>query len=40
MIPYTIIKEANRPEHKGTATGVINFLNFSVTALLGPVRRS
>src|SRR3954453_22218666 len=37
MIPYTIIKEANRPEHAGTATGVINFINFSTTALLGPV---
>jgi MFS family permease len=37
MIPYTVIKEANLPEHSGTATGVINFLNFSLTALLGPV---
>ena len=37
MIPYTVIKEANRPEHAGTATGVINFINFSTTALLGPV---
>jgi sugar phosphate permease len=37
MIPYTVIKEANRPEHSGTATGVINFLNFSITAILGPV---
>ena len=37
MIPYTVIKEANRPEHSGTATGVINFLNFSMTALLGPL---
>ena len=37
MIPYTIIKEANRAEHSGTATGVINFLNFSLTALLGPI---
>ena len=37
MIPYTVIKEANRPEHSGTATGVINFLNFSLTALLGPI---
>ena len=36
MIPYTVIKEANRPEHSGTATGVINFLNFAMTALLGP----
>ncbi len=37
MIPYTIIKEANRPEHGGTATGVINFINFSLTALVGPL---
>jgi MFS family permease len=37
MIPYTVIKEANRPEHSGTATGVVNFLNFSTTAVLGPV---
>ena len=37
MIPYTIIKEANRPEHSGTATGVINFLNFSLTAVCGPI---
>ena len=37
MVPYTVIKEANRPEHSGTATGVINFLNFSFSALLGPV---
>jgi MFS family permease len=37
MIPYTIIKEANRREHSGTATGVINFINFSFSALLGPM---
>ncbi|MFL6732792.1 MAG: MFS transporter [Sphingomicrobium sp.] len=37
MIPYTVIKEANRPEHAGTATGVINFLNFAMTAILGPI---
>ena len=37
MINYTVIKEANRPELSGTATGVINFINFSMTALLGPV---
>jgi MFS family permease len=36
MLPYTVIKEANRPEHSGTATGVVNFLNFSLTALLSP----
>src|SRR5688572_2372049 len=37
MIPYTVIKEANRSEHSGTATGVINFVNFSLSALLGPL---
>jgi MFS family permease len=37
MIPYTIIKEANPDEVKGSATGAINFLTFSITALLGPV---
>jgi sugar phosphate permease len=37
MIPYTIIKEANPANMSGTATGVINFLNFTLSALLGPV---
>jgi sugar phosphate permease len=37
MLPYTVIKEANRPEYGGTATGVINFINFSLSAVLGPV---
>jgi MFS family permease len=37
MIPYTVIKEANRPEHAGTATGVVNFINFALSALLGPL---
>lgn len=37
MLPYTIIKEANPPEFSGTATGVVNFLNFTFSALLGPV---
>ncbi len=37
MLPYTVIKEANPPELGGTATGVINFLNFTFSALLGPV---
>jgi MFS family permease len=36
MLPYTVIKEANPPELGGTATGVINFLNFTFSALLGP----
>jgi len=37
MLPYTVIKEANPPEHGGTATGVVNFINFTFSALLGPV---
>src|SRR5262245_3164966 len=37
MIPYTVIKEVNPPELGGTATGVINFLNFTFSALLSPV---
>jgi MFS family permease len=36
MIPYTIIKEVNPDEVKGSATGGINFLTFGVTALIGP----
>jgi MFS family permease len=37
MLPYSVIKEANPPELGGSATGVINFLNFTFSALLGPV---
>jgi len=37
MLPYTVIKEANAPSLSGTATGVINFLNFTFSALLAPV---
>lgn len=37
MIPYSIIKEANPDEVKGSATGGINFLVFGVTSILGPV---
>jgi MFS family permease len=37
MINYTVIKEANPPDLSGTATGVINFINFTFSALLGPV---
>ena len=36
MLPYTVIKEVNPPQFGGTATGVINFLNFTFSALLGP----
>jgi MFS family permease len=37
MLPYTVIKEANPAGLGGTATGVVNFLNFTFSALLGPV---
>jgi MFS family permease len=37
MLPYTVIKEANPPAFSGTATGVVNFINFTFSALLGPV---
>jgi MFS family permease len=37
MLPYTVIKEANPPTVSGTATGVVNFINFTFSALLGPV---
>jgi MFS family permease len=37
MLPYTVIKEVNPPSASGTATGVVNFLNFTFSALLGPV---
>ncbi len=37
MLPYTVIKEVNPPAVSGTATGVINFINFTFSALLGPV---
>jgi MFS family permease len=36
MLPYTVIKEANPPAVSGSATGVVNFLNFTFSALLGP----
>ena len=37
MLPYSVIKESNPPELGGSATGVINFINFTFSALLGPV---
>jgi hypothetical protein len=37
MLPYTVIKEVNPPAVSGTATGVVNFINFTFSALLGPV---
>ena len=37
MVTYTVVKEANPPQFGGTATGVIGFLNFTFSALMGPV---
>jgi MFS family permease len=37
MLPYTVIKETNPARFGGTATGAMHFINFSLTALLGPV---
>lgn len=37
MLPYTVIKEANPARVSGTSTGVVNFINFTFSALLGPV---
>jgi MFS family permease len=36
MIPYSVIKEVNPDEVKGSATGAINFLVFGITAAMGP----
>ena len=36
MIPYSIIKEVNPDEVKGSATGAMNFLVFSFSAFLAP----
>jgi len=37
MIPYSIITEVNPDRVKGSATGVMNFLTFSVTAIVSPI---
>jgi MFS family permease len=37
MLPYTVIKEVNPPGVGGSATGVVNFVNFTFSAMLGPV---
>jgi hypothetical protein len=37
MLPYTVIKEANPARFSGMATGVVNILNFTFSALLAPV---
>ena len=36
MIPYTVIKEVNPDDVKGSATGAINFLVFTFSAVLAP----
>ena len=37
MIPYTMIKEINPDKVKGSATGAINFLVFTLSALMAPI---
>jgi MFS family permease len=37
MIPYAMIKEANPDKVKGSATGAMNFLVFSLSAVLAPL---
>jgi MFS family permease len=37
MIPYSMIKEANPDNVKGSATGAMNLMVFSFSALLAPV---
>lgn len=37
MIPFSMIKEANPPEVKGTAAGSMNFLVFGTSALISPL---
>jgi len=37
MLPYTVIKEANPPQWSGMATGVLTFLNFTISALMAPI---
>lgn len=37
MIPYSVIKEVNPDNVKGSATGAINFVVFGMTALMTPV---
>jgi len=37
MIPYSVIKESNPDEVKGSATGAINFITFGVTTVVSPI---
>ncbi|MDX2422262.1 MAG: hypothetical protein QNK43_06255 [Amphritea sp.] len=36
MLPFSMIKEANPSQVKGTAAGVINFLVFVTTGIMSP----
>jgi MFS family permease len=36
MIPFSMMKEANPPQVKGTAAGVMNFLVFLTTGIMSP----
>jgi MFS family permease len=36
MIPYSVIKEVNPDNVKGSAAGALNFLVFGITAAMGP----
>ena len=36
MIPYSVIKEVNPDDVKGSAAGALNFLVFGITAVMGP----
>jgi MFS family permease len=37
MIPYTIIKEVNPDDVKGSATGAMNCITFGISAIIGPL---
>jgi hypothetical protein len=37
MIPYTIIKEVNPDDVKGSATGATNCITFGISAIIGPL---
>lgn len=37
MLPFSVMKEVNPPEVKGTAAGIMNFLVFLTSSLMSPV---
>ncbi|WP_432713858.1 MFS transporter [Pedobacter sp.] len=37
MIPYSVIKESNPDEVKGSATGAMNFITFGITTIISPI---